>query len=196
MKYLNNFEQFNKVDEDLKSTIMAGAIGAATIFGGKSKASNIEDDKNPKGKNITNIVKKDLNLNYNLMNNWNKLVDFLEKEGVSGSEKMNNIEFSKNMFNKYKKENPNSPLTYEHTYSIQKEIRNYRNESIEKMKKGEIQKAEDIKDDYSNFMPWVDGTDDDGIIGKYTSKFKFPLKYINLMDINGTNKITHTIAKN
>lgn len=191
MKYLNNFEQFNKVDEDLKSTIMAGAIGAATIFGGKSKASNIEDDKNPKRKNITNIVKKDLSINNTIMNEWNKFIFFLEKEGVSGSEKMNNIEFSKNMFNKYKKENPNSPLTYEHTYSIQKEIRNYRNESIERMKKGEIQKAEDIKDDYSNFMPWVEGTDDDGIIGEYTSKFKFPLRYID-----GSNKTLHLIAKN
>jgi hypothetical protein len=187
MRNIKTFNEYNRQDEGLKSAVVAGAIGAASLFGGKSNGATIDDSG--KKSNKISVVKKDMSINYGIMNAWNHFINFLQKEGLSGSSKMNNVDFSKSIFDKYKKLNPSSVLTYDHTFSIQKAIRNYKEESIDKMKSGEIKKSDDIKDDYSNFMPWVDGTDDDGIIGQYTSLFKFPLKYM------GDGRTTNLVNK-
>jgi hypothetical protein len=116
-------------------------------------------------------------VDFNVMGEWNKYVDWLKEKGYSGNPNMNHADFSKNAFNEYKKEHPETALTTDHFLPIQQEIHNYRDSFINQLKNGTAKVDEPVKPDYSNIMAWAGtplGAKDDGLVGQYTSQFKFP----------------------
>ncbi len=119
-----------------------------------------------------------------LMSEWNKFILWLREKGLSGNSKLNNVEFSKSVMAEYKKLHPEVSLDYSDVIRVQKAIRAYRDYCIDGFKNNpdKFKKADNIKPDYSNFMSWVLGTKDDGLLGPYTSQFIFPFTYIKDLD--------------
>lgn len=122
-----------------------------------------------------------------IMKAFNEYTDYLAQRGLSGNPQMNHIQFSNSVFDEYKKANPSTPLTQDWIKPIQQEIHKYRNFSIEEIKSGKSKVVGEIKPDYSNYMQWANtgsGVLDDGIVGQYTSMFKFPSRYMQQVDNN------------
>jgi hypothetical protein len=121
-------------------------------------------------------------INTQTMTEWNSYVDWLKQRGLSGHQNMNHIDFSKSTLDQFRKENPNTTLTYDSVLPIQQAIRSYRDYAINQIKTGKGVAPPDTKPDFSNFMSWVTGTPNDGINGVYTSQFKFPHEYLVDLD--------------
>jgi len=124
------------------------------------------------------------------MDDWNDFVKYLRSIGLSGSDKLNNLTFSKKVTDEYKQQHPETTISYDDVIKVQKAVRAYRNWCITMTQQGKLKPIANIKPDYSNFMPWVLGTKDDGILGSYTSQFMFPKYYVH----NIISKQTKTVG--
>lgn len=134
----------------------------------KNKA-NLETYSNPK-------------VDTKIMQGFNDYTDWLAKKGYAGKPEMNHVDYSNKAFQEYKKENPNTPLTERHFVPIQQEIHNYRDNLIQQYKDKKVQLDFKPKDDFSDLMSWAGtplGSKNDGIIGQYSSQFRFPAAYLN-----------------
>ncbi len=115
-----------------------------------------------------------------VMTDWNGMTTYLKDKGYAGDPKMNNVEYSKKVFDQYKKDNPESSLTYEHVLPVQILMHQYRNQSLDKINKGETKVVGDIAPDGSNFMSHAAtdlGKKEDGILGQETSTFVIPSSF-------------------
>lgn len=173
-----DIEKKMEMDESWKKNVVAGALAASTLFG-----ANAQSNKQVHPTSIS--VPQTKSMDVSILANWNDYVEWLKKNGLSGNKKMNNIAFSKKTMEEYNKENPNSKLTYDMVKPIQTQIKKYRNSVIDYAKSGKpVNFSFKPKSDYSNFMPWVLGTGEDGINGEFTSQFIFPKKYLRNLNTN------------
>ncbi len=125
----------------------------------------------------------------NVMQHYNSFVDWMKGKGYSGNPQMNHIDYSTAVFNQYKKEHPETVLTPAHIQPIQEAIHNYRDFLIGKFKSKDPAyiPPDNMKPDYSDFMSFAGtgtGVNNDGIVGQYTSQFKFPSSYLTVIDAN------------
>lgn len=114
----------------------------------------------------------------NVMNEWNKYVDYLESTGFKGKPELdkNNLGFQK--LEEYRSKNKNTVLTKEVIPQIQRQLQDYRNWVIEGHKTGKrpVQFSYEVAPDYSNFMPNLSKVD--GYPGQYTTNVRFPSEYM------------------
>ncbi len=120
------------------------------------------------------------------MTDWNNMTSWLKDKGYAGDPRMNNVEYSKKAFNEYKAANPESSLTYDHVLPVQQLMHQYRQKSLDEIKKGTTE-VSGILPDASNYMRHVAtdlGKKDDGILGQETSTFVIPTVHLTKYDEN------------
>lgn len=105
---------------------------------------------------------------------WNKYVDWLDTKGLKGSPSLDKEDFGGKMIDKYKAENPDSPISRDIIIPIQKDFSVYRDYALDKVKKGEMALADGVTPE--TFMRNLSVVD--GIPGQRTTSFKFPMKYL------------------
>lgn len=128
------------------------------------KAAIGGDDDKP----VTNQQRRD----------WGNYVDWLDKRGMKGHPDLDKNNLGKSMLSKYIKENPSTSLTSDSVIPIQKEFSNYRNWSIDQVKKGKMAFGEGV--DEHNYMKELSVVD--GIPGQYTTRHKFPEEYMETFE--------------
>lgn len=129
-----------------------------------------------------NDLFSNIKVNDKVMTAFNDYVDWMKDKGYSGKEDMNHTAYSNKVFQEYKKDHPESILTPDYIVPIQREIHKYRDNLISGIKAGTVKLDFKPKDDYSDVMSWAGtelGKKNDGIVGQYTSSFKFPSEYMN-----------------
>ena len=110
---------------------------------------------------------------------WDKFQNWLKDNDYAGNSKMDSDAFRKDVLNQYKKENPKSNVTDTNfVKTVQKYMIDYRNQLIDKDKKGTVNiSGGKYKDsgNYDNFMPAVKKMESnvDGKIGQLTSQWTF-----------------------
>jgi len=96
------------------------------------------------------------------MAEWNNFVEWMKQKGYSGNNKMDNISFSNDVLEEYKKENPNFWVNSSNDIkSIQSSIKSYRQYIIDQWEKGKANitiGGKDLKpgvDTTERFMAWA-----------------------------------------
>ena len=139
---------------------------------------NKEEDPNPKLKPLS----------AGEMQQWNGLVDFIEKKGYKGSEEFNNRDtnLGKMAFDAYKKQNPNFTLKYEDVSRVQQGIQEVREDIISDLKSGKakVKEGQDVGKDYEHVMANTSAVD--GWMGSKTSSHRFPKVFLD--EYNASNK--------
>lgn len=113
------------------------------------------------------------------MEEWNNFQAWMKNKGYSGDPRMDKMKFSKSIVDMYRKENPDTSISYDIVGNVQKAIREYRESAIEEVKAGKRRLTGDPGQNFENFMPWVTKTKDDAFLGQFTSQFAFPSQYIS-----------------
>lgn len=105
---------------------------------------------------------------------WNRLIDFMDKEGYKGSEHLDNRDtnLGKFLFQKFQAQNPDVTIRYEDVPRVQTELQNYRQHLIQQFKDKKMQASTEIKDPEKEIMPGLSKVD--GWLGSKTSSYKFP----------------------
>ncbi len=104
------------------------------------------------------------------MDQWNRFVDWMEKEGYSGKTDMNHIEYSNKVLNQYRKEHPEFWIKDTNDIkTVQKIIKDYRTYTISSWLKGGMQidmpvagggrvspkNQQDVERVMKNYMMWA-----------------------------------------
>ena len=121
----------------------------------------------------------------NIRKAWNDYTLWLSKQGMRGKPELDKGGLGFLMIDKYRKENPNTPITKEIIPAIQKEFGNYRQYAINQIKQGKASFAPNTNE--QNFMK--DLSIVDGIPGQRTTSFSFPESYLTTFE-NQQNKGT------
>ena len=98
---------------------------------------------------------------------WNAYVDWIEKKGYKGSPLLDKRDtgLASNLFNQFKKENPNVTLSLDHIKSVQTEIENLANAARNFEARRNNPNAANIMQGTSKVDGWP---------GSKTTSFKFP----------------------
>lgn len=120
--------------------------------------------------NTTPIV-----INDQVKGEWNKFQDFTKAQGAQGSKDLDvqSKNMGQSLMDQYRKQNPNTMLTYDYIKPIQQAFADQRLQNIQDLKNGKAL-APGFKPnaDWSNFMP--DQSKVDGWYGSKTSSWYFP----------------------
>jgi len=126
---------------------------------------------------------------------WNRFIDFMDKEGYKGSDQLDNRDtnMGKFLFQKFKSKNPDVTITYDDVPRVQADLQNYRQHLINQYKSGKmVDKHNDIKDPDKEIMPGLSQVD--GWLGSKTSSYKFPTASATNLDQTVTNYGVNTAA--
>jgi len=126
---------------------------------------------------------------------WNRFIDFMDKEGYKGSDQLDNRDtnMGKFLFQKFKSKNPDVTITYDDVPRVQADLQNYRQHLINQYKSGKmVDKNNDIKDPDKEIMPGLSQVD--GWLGSKTSSYKFPTAAATNLDQTVTNYGVNTGA--
>jgi len=118
--------------------------------------------------------KKEIVIDNKIREAWNSYVDWLEAKGLKGNPSLDKDDFGGQMIDKYKLENPDSPISREMIIPIQKDFIVYRDFVLEDVKNKKARLADGVTPE--TFMKDLSVVD--GIAGQKTTKFKFPFKYL------------------
>lgn len=118
--------------------------------------------------------KKEIVIDNKIREGWNSYVDWLEAKGLKGNPSLDKDDFGGQMIDKYKLENPGSPISREMIIPIQKDFSVYRDFVLEDVKNKKARLADGVTPE--TFMKDLSVVD--GIAGQKTTKFKFPFKYL------------------
>ena len=118
--------------------------------------------------------KKEIVIDNKIREGWNSYVDWLEAKGLKGNPSLDKDDFGGQMIDKYKLENPDSPISREMIIPIQKDFIVYRDFVLEEVKNKKAGLADGVTPE--TFMKDLSVVD--GIAGQKTTKFKFPFKYL------------------
>ncbi|HMW10866.1 MAG TPA: hypothetical protein PJ987_10545 [Bacteroidia bacterium] len=118
--------------------------------------------------------KKEIVIDNKIREGWNSYVDWLEAKGLKGNPSLDKDDFGGQMIDKYKLENPDSPISREMIIPIQKDFIVYRDFVLEEVKNKKARLADGVTPE--TFMKDLSVVD--GIAGQKTTKFKFPFKYL------------------
>lgn len=118
--------------------------------------------------------KKEIVIDNKIREGWNSYVDWLEAKGLKGNPSLDKDDFGGQMIDKYKLENPDSPISREMIIPIQKDFIVYRDFVLEDVKNKKARLADGVTPE--TFMKDLSVVD--GIAGQKTTKFKFPFKYL------------------
>jgi hypothetical protein len=118
--------------------------------------------------------KKEIVIDNKIREGWNSYVDWLEAKGLKGNPSLDKDDFGGQMIDKYKLENPDSPISREMIIPIQKDFSVYRDFVLEDVKNKKARLADGVTPE--TFMKDLSVVD--GIAGQKTTKFKFPFKYL------------------
>lgn len=118
--------------------------------------------------------KKEIVIDNKIREGWNSYVDWLEARGLKGNPSLDKDDFGGQMIDKYKLENPDSPISREMIIPIQKDFSVYRDFVLEDVKNKKARLADGVTPE--TFMKDLSVVD--GIAGQKTTKFKFPFKYL------------------
>jgi len=118
--------------------------------------------------------KKEIVIDNKIREGWNSYVDWLEAKGLKGHPSLDKDDFGGQMIDKYKLENPDSPISREMIIPIQKDFSVYRDFVLEDVKNKKARLADGVTPE--TFMKDLSVVD--GIAGQKTTKFKFPFKYL------------------
>lgn len=129
-------------------------------------------------KNIESGEEKAVVVDNTVREAWNKYVEWLEKKGLKGSPSLDKDDFGGKMIDKYKSENPDTPISRDMIIPIQKDFDNYRKWGLEEVKKGNIAFSEGVNED--NFMKNLSIVD--GIAGQRTTSFLYPSIYLKTLN--------------
>lgn len=105
---------------------------------------------------------------------WNRFLDFTEKEGYKGSPLLDdrNKNLGLYLMQKYKTLNPKSTITYQDVPRVQSELQNYRTNLVNQWKSGKMVASPDIKSE-ADIMAGLSPVD--SWLGSKTSSHKFPI---------------------
>ena len=118
--------------------------------------------------------KKEIVIDNKIREGWNSYVDWLEAKGLKGNPSLDKDDFGGQIIDKYKLENPDSPISREMIIPIQKDFIVYRDFVLEEVKNKKARLADGVTPE--TFMKDLSVVD--GIAGQKTTKFKFPFKYL------------------
>jgi len=109
---------------------------------------------------------------------WNDYTHWLGQKGLQGKPELDKNNYGFKVLEDYRKENPDTPLTKDLIPVIQQEFSNYRDYSLDKIKKGKGAFGPGVNEE--NYMRALSVVD--GIPGQRTTSFSFPSEYIALFD--------------
>lgn len=111
---------------------------------------------------------------------WNEYLGWLKGKGLAGNDKLDKDGLGMKMIDEYRKENPNATLTKEMVVPIQKDFRNYRNYTLKQIDEGKAELDPHVGATRENFMQGLSIVD--GIPGKMTTSYQFPLSWMRTMN--------------
>jgi hypothetical protein len=165
-------EELNELN--LKRAALTGLAAATLGLGGMKGYAGTPKEPTP-------IVQQaSVKLSTQDKQDWDKFQNWLKDNDYAGNSKMDSDAFRQGVLDQYKRENPKTKVADTNfVKAVQKYMIDYRNQLIDKDKKGAITISQGKfkeKDNYDDFMPAVlkmDKTGTDGKIGEFTSQWKF-----------------------
>ena len=88
--------------------------------------------------------KKEIVIDNKIREGWNSYVDWLEAKGLKGNPSLDKDDFGGQMIDKYKLENPDSPISREMIIPIQKDFIVYRDFVLEEVKNKKARLADGV----------------------------------------------------
>lgn len=129
--------------------------------------------------------KKDAEVSSRLRQDWNNYTEYLKSKGLKGHPSLDkNDRFNKEI-DEYRKVNPNTTVTRESVWDIQKELSKYRDYSINELRNKRAMYV-DAKSPNGRFVEPNENLDlymkdlskIDGKAGHRTTNYQFPLSYM------------------
>lgn len=119
------------------------------------------------GRSMMDLAKEDPpELTPQKMKEWNQLLDFIKTKGYEGSTKLDKDKaLSQQLFNEFKKANPQTSITYDIVPVVQREM-----EKLKQSAQGFAARRDDPN--AKNIMSNISKVD--GFLGSKTSQFRFP----------------------
>lgn len=123
-------------------------------------------------------------------NQWNSLIDYMKKRGVSGSVDLDNRDtgLGQKIMEEYRVQNPHFTLTYPQVAQVQKDLQDYRANLLQKYKAGTATSDVPPEQVMAGLSPV------DGWLGSKTSSWKYPGAAITNSDGSVTNFGLNTAA--
>lgn len=105
-------------------------------------------------------------------NDWNRFIDFVDKEGFKGNPTLDdkNKQLGNYLMQKFQSLNPKTTITYNDVPRVQQELQNYRTDVVNQWKANKSIVPDAKSED--EIMPGLSGVD--GWFGSKTSSHKFP----------------------
>jgi len=117
------------------------------------------------------------NMDGNIMQQWNSYVDWLDSKGMKGSPELDKGDKGFQMMEEYRKINPSFTIKKDDIGTIQKQLQDYRNFSLDSIKQGKMKISYGGKEmSYNQLTPAQQKDVDDNYMGKIakTAVDKFP----------------------
>jgi hypothetical protein len=117
------------------------------------------------------------NMGGNMMQQWNSYVDWLDSKGMKGSPELDKGDKGFQMMEEYRKINPSFTIKKDDIGTIQKQLQDYRNFSLDSIKQGKMKISYGGKEmSYNELTPAQQKDVDDNYMGKIakTAVDKFP----------------------